>query len=677
MFTHPGLRTLGLGALFALALPAFAAEGSAAADELPAPEIVVKGDAVRGGALGFSPFAITPADIRERRVPKIEDLLRDVPGVNVRDFGLSGVANAIAIRGFANGGHGGDLGIVLDGIPLNEANSHADGYVDLSVIVPLEVGGFTVFRGPVSALYGNFNRGGLIAIETRKRGDYAEGDLSFGSFNAADAQGAFGATFGKNQQVNAAAQFYRTDGFRPQSRLDRGTLAARYAARLSPSLDVALSGRFHAQGGSSPSYLTAVQFAADPYGIDPRVQNDGSEKRFGTARLDLNYTVAPELRLLTFLYGTRQDFTRWFTRPVSPTLWRQREESYDRRVGGAGASLNGAFGFGQRSVAFVAGIEGFSETTAFQFYDGVVNRRRVNPALNDRETTLRSVSAFAEANIPLNSRFDLSLGLRYDRFTGDCRLLGPETGSDPCGRLDDIDNLSPKAALRFKAAPWLEVRGSYAEGFALPGGFTKFAPGAQALDPNRLRQYELGARIAPAAGLEVDVVGFRLDSDDEFRTVAPGIFENFGATRRQGLEVSARYEPDERIELRAVYAYIDTAITENASPALVGRRVPGASDHTATVSAAVRPIPALRINAAWRHVGRYAVDAPNTRFSRRYDLLDLGASYDIAPERLRVFVNIENATDAAYASTEFLIAGQPLFAPGAPRSVRAGLQAGF
>ena len=675
MLTRPALRALGTAAFCALAWPPLAAKE--AADELLAPEIVVKGEALRGGALGFSPFTITPAEIRERRVPKIEDLLRDVPGVNVRDFGLAGVANAISIRGFANGGHGGDLGIVLDGIPLNEANSHADGYVDLSVIVPLEVGGFTVFRGPVSALYGNFNRGGLIAIESRKRGDYAEADLSFGSCNTADAQGALGVAIGDRQQVNAAAQFFRTDGFRPQSRLDRGTAALRYAAQLTSALDLALSGRFHAQGGDSASYLTAAQFAADPYGIDPRVQNDGSEKRFGTARLDLNYTVAPDLRLLNFLYGTRQDFTRWFTRPVSPTVWRQREESYDRRVGGAGTSLNGSFALGERRAAFVAGIEGFSETTAFQFYDGVANRRRVNPALNDRETTLRSISAFAEANVPLHRLADLSLGIRYDRFTGDCERLGPETGSDPCGRLDGIDNFSPKAALRVRPLSWLEVRGSYAEGFALPGGFTKFAPGAQALDPNRLRQYELGARIAPAAGLEIDVVGFRLDSDDEFRTVAPGIFENFGETRREGLELSARYDLDERVELRAVYAYIDTEIKANASPALVGRRVPGASDHSATVSAAVRPIPPLRLNAAWRHVGRYAVDAPNTRFSRPYDLLDLGASYDVAPSRLRLFVNIENATYATYASTVFLIAGQELIAPGAPRSVRAGIQAGF
>jgi hypothetical protein len=30
--------------------------------------------------------------------------------MNARDYNLSGVANQVVIRGFGNGGHGGDLG---------------------------------------------------------------------------------------------------------------------------------------------------------------------------------------------------------------------------------------------------------------------------------------------------------------------------------------------------------------------------------------------------------------------------------------------------------------------------------------------------------------------------------------------------------------------------------------
>ena len=64
-------------------------------------------------------------------------------------------------------------------------------------------------------------------------------------------------------------------------------------------------------------------------------------RHFGTVRADVNYQIAPDLKLLSFAYATRQDFTRWFSRPANSTTWRQREENYDRSVFGAGTSLNG------------------------------------------------------------------------------------------------------------------------------------------------------------------------------------------------------------------------------------------------------------------------------------------------------------------------------------------------
>ena len=51
--------------------------------------------------------------------------MRQVPGVELRSYGLGGVVNVITIRGFNGGAHGGDLGMVVDGIPLNEAMSHS------------------------------------------------------------------------------------------------------------------------------------------------------------------------------------------------------------------------------------------------------------------------------------------------------------------------------------------------------------------------------------------------------------------------------------------------------------------------------------------------------------------------------------------------------------------------
>ncbi len=640
--------------------------------------ILVKGQALDVRDNAFSTTRVTGAAIAEDRVSDIDALFRNVPGMTVRSIGYGAVASSTVIRGFGAGGHGGDLGVVLDGIPLNEANSHADGYVDVQVLVPLEIEDLTVYRGPVSALYGNFNRGGLVAFQTRKSGDYAEFDGSVGDYGTVDLQAALGVPIGDRQQLNVASQLFHTDSFRRQSQTDRRTASMRYGIGLSDRVDLALSARVHDAEADGAARVTRAQFDVDPYGIDPRTQNDAAFKDFRTLRADLNITVAPELRLLTFAYGTRQDFTRYFTRPVAATRFLQREETYDRHVVGAGTSLNGRSLLAGRPLDFVAGVEAFNERTEFQFFDGLDNRRRVGAALNDRETEIESVSAFVESTWRAHRLLDLSLGARYDRFDGACRRLGPEAGSDPCDTLATLDNVSPKLGARSQLAPWLQLRGSYAEGFGLPGGFTKYAPGAQSLDPNELRQVELGVLLTPFDDVSLDVVAYRINSSEEIRTVSPGVFENFGATRRTGIEASARWQVTPAVELGGVYGYADSEITQNRNPALLGNVVTGVPEHTGTVNVAWRPVDALRLDATYRHVGRTWLDAANTRRSDSYDTLDVGASWQL-PTRVptRLYLNIDNISDRVYATATSLSFGEQLLTPGAPRFVRVGVQVGF
>lgn len=670
---HIGIVALLAGAAALVGTPALAQDQEARSSGTALEEIVVKGQALRRDETAFSTTTISRADIIDNRPVEVEDMYRYVPGMNVREYGLGGVANQIVLRGFGNGGHGGDIGFIVDGIPLNEANSHADGYVDTNVLVPLEIDSLRVYRGPISALYGNFNRAGLIAFETRKGGDYLEGDISGASYGTLDAQGVLGSALG-NGNLNVAAQIHHTDGFRPQSRSERATFAGRYGFPVSPDLDLAVSTRLHVSESDSAAYLTPAQFAVDPYGIDPRTQNDGSDKHFATLRGDLNYTLAPSLRLLTFAYATRQDFTRFFTRGPADAAanWAQREETYDRDVYGLGFNLNGTAAVAERDLDYVVGIEGFSETTEFQFYDNLDNRRRINLALDDRESEVRSASIFGEATWAAHRLFDVQLGLRADMFEGDCRILGPELGSDPCERFERTSNISPKLGVKAHVAEWLQVRANYSEGFALPNGFTKYAPGAQSLEPTQFDQVEIGARIV-VDSLEFDAAAYRVNSGEEFRTVQPGVYENFGATERTGIEVTATFRPIDEVEIAAVYAHADSEIEENADSGLIGNEVAGVPEHTVTLNAAWWPTSRLGLNAAFRYVGQYQGDAANSFQSDTYGIYDIGASYTLDSARpMRLYVDLENIGDEAYV-TSF----SATRAPGPPRTLRVGLQFGF
>ncbi len=644
------------------------------AEEMPA--IMVKGQLVSAAQSAWSMTALDSDEIREQAISDFDKMLRLVPGVSVRELGLGGVANNIVIRGFGNGGHGGDLGAVLDGIPLNEAMSHADGYVDLNIIVPLEVDNLTVYRGPVSALYGNYNRGGMLKIDTRKGGDYLDADASFGSFSTGDMQLALGRQW-DDGKLNLAGQFYLSDGYRPQSDQQRQTLSGRIAFDIAPFLNLTLSGRYHQAEANSASYVTAAQYANNPYGIDANVQNDGAKKHFATFRADLNIALSPSASLLTFAYGTKQDFSRGFSRPVNTTDWRQREESYDRDVFGAGSSLNGTLDtdWSAAPLKYVAGIEIFRERTDYLYFDGLDRRRRLDAALNDRRTKLNSISGFAEVQAPLHRLFELSLALRADSFTGGCHVMGPEAGSDPCGKMNKVERVSPKAGVRSQVTDWMQVRVNWAEGFALPNNFVKYSVGGQALDANIFRQTEVGVKLTPLHGLLVDVAAYRLSSTDEVRTASPGIYENFGSTMRKGIEASTDWSITPRFSVRGVYSYTKTEIRNNADTSLIGNSVAGVPSHTANVDARWSPLDDWELSANWRYVGSYDVNAANTVKADEYDVLDLTLSHvGKMPFAYRAYVRIENVADNKYATSVSQIGGQILMAPAAPRGVRAGIQ---
>ncbi len=285
--------------------------------------VIIKGQAISTSAQQpFSVKTFDKDDFRERQVRQVEQLYREVAGMEVRGLGYGNVANSITLRSFSGGGHGSDIGFVVDGIPLNEASSHADGYADVGVLIPLEIASMSVFKGPVSALYGNFNRAGLIAIETRKGGRYSEFDIGLGSYRTADVQGAFGGQVG-GATVNLAAQVYRTDGYRPQSDSERGAFAGRAAFNLSSDTQLAIATRLYNGQSNTASIITQAQFDNRDrfFDLNPNVQNDSTDKVFKTLRADLSHRINSELKALALVYGTQQTFRRSFTRLTNATTW--------------------------------------------------------------------------------------------------------------------------------------------------------------------------------------------------------------------------------------------------------------------------------------------------------------------------------------------------------------------
>ncbi|MAD60257.1 MAG: hypothetical protein CMH49_01925, partial [Myxococcales bacterium] len=89
-----------------------------------------------------------------------EEILRQVPGLTLVQHGSEGKGHQFFMRGF-DAVHGTDLELTVDGVPINEwSNIHAQGYLDLAMIMPEMVQSVMVNKGPFTLEQGAFGMAG-------------------------------------------------------------------------------------------------------------------------------------------------------------------------------------------------------------------------------------------------------------------------------------------------------------------------------------------------------------------------------------------------------------------------------------------------------------------------------------------------------------------------------------
>jgi len=613
--------------VFILCLISFPLNAQEHVEVIKLEDITVKGEAVPYPLLPATINIIDSEDIEELTIQRTDEILEEIPGIEIGNYNQGGVANSFSIRGFRSAAHGGDAAIYIDGIPLNEGESHADGYADMNVIIPLEIEKVEIYKGPSSALFGNFARGGVVSFHTKKDGEYNKFKVDYGSFDTVNVQGAFGHKFRSRIQNNTAFQFYSTDGYQDNSEWIRGNLSSRFTYSFSERLNASLSFRFHSSEWDAPGYIPEYQFVNEDESEHQAVnaEDDGGEKEFFTQRLDLGYNFKENIRFLYWIYSTQQDFTRFAKFGYNPGG--QTERNYDRKVYGSGMSLNFEGEVSSYPLKGVIGAEYYYEDTDWLRWN---TANRVRTALiQDREFIIKTTSLFGQINAVFSPYFRPQIGLRYDTFDGRYENRDPGTA----GFLHDMneyDYLSPKLGFHSQLIKAVDFRASYCEGFALPRGEAKYDPSIN-VDPINIRQYEVGFQITPSEKVFFDLAGYILDTSDEILEDPPGSgqYRNVGKTRRKGVEAELRFRPLERCEFFGNISLIDTEIKSNPDPTLIGKEVRGIPENVINLGLKYQFPIGLGTRIKWRHVGEYFIDAQNLYKYEGYDVVDAKLFYDI------------------------------------------------
>lgn len=154
-------------------------------------------------------WVVSGDQIRLRGYQSLEDLLDDIPEVEINRKSVSEYGNMITLRGIAGNEK---FVILLDGVRISSPTGTPQA---VSVNYPLDFAErVEVILGPASALYGADAMSGIINIITVKddaaNGVAAEG--SFGIYNTTDNSLAVGVEPLEGLKLFLAGNFYRSDG---------------------------------------------------------------------------------------------------------------------------------------------------------------------------------------------------------------------------------------------------------------------------------------------------------------------------------------------------------------------------------------------------------------------------------------------------------------------------------
>ncbi len=613
--------------------------------------ITVKGEAITAATEPTTINTVTSQDIGQLKLFRPEQLLELIPGIQMHNYSQGGVANEFTMRGYNNCGHGSDAAIAVDGIPLNEGQSHADGYADMNVIIPLEIDHVDVFKGPSSPLFGNFARGGAISFHTKKDGEYNILQTAVGSYDTYDTQYAMGHSITDTVHNNTALQFATTSGFQDNSSWQRGNFSTRFGWQTTPDLDLAFSFRVHKSIWDAPGYIPEAQF--NNVGASSRqavnAEDDGGNKLFTTQRLEAGYRLTADSKLLAWTYATEQDFTRF--QKMGIAAGGQKEKHNDRSVLGAGTSYNYEGKYAGKDVNGVAGIEYFHEDTDTLDYN-TSNRVRTSQ-LTDRNFVIDTLSLFGQADYALYPLFKPWLGFRYDTFGGDYTNHDP--GATPFKEgMNDYSHFSPKVGFHSELHKTLDFRTSFTQGFALPGDAAKYNS-AIGNEPQTINQYEVGLNFTTSKMLTADLALFRIDNLNEIQETfsGSGIYEALGETRREGLEFSAVVRPwVAGFEVFGDLTVTSTEVTENVDPTLVGKGVKGVPNYTSDLGVRYLAESGINTRINWKRVGSYYTESTNSHSYAGFDVTDFSISYGDKTKngtKWRAGFDVDNLFDEHYS----------------------------
>lgn len=640
-----------------------------------APVPVVKQEIVVTAARDEQPrdqasAAVTVLDREElERLPatSLAEVLAFVPGVTMMfDSGASGLP-IITSRGFFGGGEVEYVKLLVDGVPVGDAES---GNIDWQSFRVADIERIEVLHGPGSALYGDTALGGVIQVFTAQGDADTNGELHLGtgSFGARDLGATYCTVLTDGLRLDVSAGSWRTGGFRENAGAD-GRHGGLTLQRLGEHTRWRFDGETGRQQRQQPGALTRLDIAADREHSDALFRFDGQTTT--RHRLGVTFDGFGRTPVRATLYGIRRDDDNLRTLLLAPGFGTSAFRALTTTSGGG--TFEASREWTRGVVRAGADLERAALTAS---YKSVENGMKGDVVASEEGRRDR-VSLFVTGGWTLGERYRVSAGLRRDSIRDDFASPTTTTSSAWSPRLGVNVHLGPaqsplslfvQASSAFKAPTLDQLFDARPYPDGAGGTFTISNPD---LRPQRARNLEAGLSRTTARS-DWSVVGYRMNVRDEI-DFDPQTFtyRNIGTSVHHGVEASAEMAKDARISPRLTYAW--TRVADSATPDLQLKDIP---EHTAQLLLHGRISPRTSADVVYRWRSSLTLDDEATLHAPAVSRVDLRLAHDV--RSLRLQADVLNALDAHYNELGYVLfdfTGQPtaLEFPAPGRAFRLGI----
>jgi outer membrane receptor protein involved in Fe transport len=628
---------------------------------------------------------ITRQLVEDRPILRPGEVLELVPGLIITQHSGAGKANQYFLRGF-NLDHGTDFATTLDGMPVNlRSHAHGQGYTDLNFLIPELVASIDYVKGPYFASKGDFASAGAADIHYEASLPKNLIEVTGGSFLYGRAVTA-GSPVLADGKLLYALELLHNDG--PWDHPDdyrRVNGVLRFSRTMDEgSWAVTGMGYYGLWNATDQIPERAVEAGEiDRFGaIDPttggetyRFSLSGDyEQRIGDGLLHANaYAVRYKLNLFS-------NFTYFLDDPVNGDQFEQADDRWMLGTSG-GYAWDAELG-GVRMRAKAGWEARYDRIDPVGLYRTVA-RERIGTVRQDfvRET---SGGVFAETEVAIAPWLKVLTGARYDHYFFNVVSDNPANS----GR-DDAGRISPKLSAVF--GPWW--RTEFFANFGL-GFHSNDARGVTTtVDP---KSGERVSKVTPLVGSQGEEIGvrtqivpdvqaslalWRLDLDSELLfTGDAGTTEPSRASRRQGVELSARWQPMRWLLFDLDFAWSRARFTTpDPDPAVTGNHIPGAIETALSAGVTLHQLSAWTASAYVRYFGPRPLIEDDSVRSTASTIVNAQVSYD-PTNAVRFTLDVYNLFNAQvddiayYYTSRLLTEAAPVagihFHPAEKRSIR-------